>query len=116
MAGFWADPLMNTAVDAAADDCGYVSGWYTDFDSVFDEATSREAVTWAAADEGAAAASNQPVLTVAGACTIVMIVLAPGSTSEFGESSASHILDDPVVFTEAGTYTLTSMSLGLTNP
>lgn len=103
----WFAPLGNPAVNAAAAECNYVSGWD---EAGENELTSREAVTWGAASGGSAAASNQPVLDVAGACTLGNIVLFHDATG--GDMLAYDTLDS-VVFTEAGTYTLTAMSLAV---
>jgi hypothetical protein len=108
----WENALRNPAVDAAATHCNWVAG----FDGADAEATSREAVTWAAADAGAAAASNQPVLTVPAPATISFILLFDDSTDVFPNYVAGAVVDPAVVFTEAGTYTLTAMSLSVSNP
>lgn len=111
----WYTDLCNTAVDAAAADCGFVSGWGVDGETPV-ELTSRETVTWAAAADETASASNQPVLDVAGAGVLYFIGVFPASSGGFETISASYDFETPVEFTEAGTYTLTAMALTVTNP
>jgi hypothetical protein len=111
----WSNVLLNPAVDGATPDCGYVSGWYWD-EGMMTEVTSREAVTWDAAADGAAAASNQPVLNVPAATTLQIFCLFPAGTGGEETLTAYCEPDPPIVFTEAGTYTLTAMTLSITNP
>lgn len=108
----WSDALKAAALDAVTPDCGFVSGWGIP-DEEMVELTSREAVTWAAAVDNSVAASNQPVLDVAGACEIMFIILFPAGTGGLGTDSAGHELSVPVEFTEAGTYTLTAMTMSI---
>lgn len=119
MAGMWTDLLLNAAADAAADAGGYVSGWFTDWDTVFNEVTSRETVTWPAAGTtagGVTVASNQPVLDVNSTCTLSLVALFPNASTGWAGVRGFFVFDDPVVYTEAGTYTLTAMSLSVANP
>lgn len=110
----WGDDLLSVAADAATAELDIVGGYYWDTDH-FALVTSEEAVTWAAAAYGEAAASNQPVLDVAGACQIDAIVAYP--STGLGDSFVSYsMMGSPVVFTEAGTYTLTAMTLSVLNP
>lgn len=103
----WYPPLNSYALNAVSPYCGYVSG----VDADYAEVTSREAVIWPSAGSVAyhIHADNQPVLSVAGACTITKIVLWPASSG--GEFDAACVLDPAIVFTESGTLTLVDMQL-----
>lgn len=106
----WETPLLVAALQAAVDDALYVGG----LDGDDADCTSIEAVTWPAVDHGAVDASNQPVLDVAGACTIASIALFPTSSGGGYESALAFCSLDPAVeFTEAGTYTLTQMTMSI---
>ena len=111
----WGISLLNAGVDAATAEMTLVVGVDGELTS---ELTSRETVTWGAAVDGVATATNQPVLEVADPCTLAYIVVCP-SSGPGNVLAGMNAVDDNIlniVFTEAGTYTLTSMTLSVANP
>jgi len=73
---------------------------------------TREAITWSPADEGEMEASNQPEFDVPGSTTVAGVGFWTASSE--GTILADADVDDEV-FTNAGTYTLTSVTLDLNN-
>lgn len=71
---------------------------------------ARKAITWGAADAGSMAASNQPVITVPLSTTVSKVILCSAQTA--GTTWATADVDNEV-FTNEGTYTITSATLDL---
>ena len=89
---------------------------YTD-DTAVTEVTggtyAREAITWAAASGGSIASSNQPAFDVPASTTVKAVGFMSALTE--GTQHAYHNVTDEV-FAGAGTYTLTSANLTITDP
>ena len=73
-------------------------------------AYERKAITWAAADAGEMAASNTPEFDVPASTTVSKVIFMSASVA--GTKYAEADVDDEV-FTNQGTYTLTSVTLDL---
>ena len=73
---------------------------------------ARKAITWAAAADGAMAASNQPLFDIPASTTVkaigFMSAISGGTQYAF-----ANVTDE--AFTNAGTYTLTAATLDLLN-
>jgi len=75
-----------------------------------DPAYARKAITWSAADAGEMEASNQPEFDVPASTTVSKVIFM--SADSGGTKYAEADVDDEV-FTNQGTYTLTSVTLDL---
>lgn len=121
---YWEAPTAEAALDAAAAESPYVCGFGSDVTETYYFHTATVAVTWGAASGGSASASNQPVLNVPAGYFLRQINLTHGTWAAdtgyegdpegwIDDQRAGFILDDAIEYTEAGTYTLTAMSLTL---
>jgi hypothetical protein len=73
-------------------------------------AYARKAITWSAADAGEMAASNTPEFDVPASTTVAKVIFM--SADSGGTKYAEADVDDEV-FTNQGTYTLTTVTLDL---
>lgn len=111
----WFNSLWVAALTGAIPECGYISGWGGGPPT---ELTTREAILWDTPNEFAnsvfADLETLPVvLDVAGACTIEYMFLCPDASGGAWDAQSSYYTLDPaIVFTEAGTLTITEAELG----
>lgn len=121
---YWETPLSNEALDAAAVEAPHVCAFGSDVTETYFFHSATVAVTWAAAESAAVAASNQPVLNIPSGYFLRQIALTHSTWAAdtgyegdpegwIDDQRAGFILDDAIEYTEDGTYTLTAMSLSL---
>lgn len=73
--------------------------------------TERVAITWSAAANGSMSASNQPVLSIPAGESVKHIIFM--SALSGGVEYGRETYDTPESFTNAGTFTLTSITLSI---